>query len=248
MQTHIDNYINWLREKISYKQINDWYEINTPFLNRFNDYIQIYVKKDNGSLILTDNGETINNLELSGVDFNTEKRKKELAVILNGFGVHLKGAELSTKATANNFPTRKHGLIQAILSVDDLFVLAQAKVSSFFLEDVKTYLTSNEVRFSSNIILEGKSTFQHKFDVLIPASTKEKERIVKVVNAPKKQNIITHLFAFEDTQMARDNEGIIVLNDTEISIPSDISDALTNYNIVEFPWSRREELKYKLTG
>jgi len=248
MQVHIDNYINWLKQKISYKQINDWFEITTPFLNRFNDYIQIYVKKDNGSLFLTDNGDTINNLELSGVDFSTEKRKKELDVILNGFGIHRKEVELSTRANQGNFPSKKHSLIQAILSVDDLFVLAQPKVLSFFLEDVKTFLNSNEVRFSSNIILEGKSTFQHKFDILIPSSAKEKERIIKVVNSPRKQNIITHLFSFEDTQIARDNEGIIVMNDLETPISAEISDALVNYNIFEFSWSKREEYKYKLTA
>jgi len=35
------------------------YEITTPFLDNHNDHIQIYIKKSDSRLILTDNGQTI---------------------------------------------------------------------------------------------------------------------------------------------------------------------------------------------
>ena len=51
--------------------------------------IEIYVEKRNGALLLTDDGYTISDLESSGMNFETEKRKAHLGAILNGFGVRL---------------------------------------------------------------------------------------------------------------------------------------------------------------
>lgn len=250
MKDLIEEYINWLKQKISFKEVNNFYEITTPFLNHFNDHIQIFLKRnDSNNIFITDDGETLSNLEMEGLEFNTPLRKKELEAILNGYGIKLdKNHHLTTVATNSTFPMRKHNMIQAILAVDDLFVLAQPKVESFFLEDVMNFLIQNNVRHTPNIILQGKSTFQHKFDILIPASKKARERIVKVVNNPKKQNIMTHLFAFEDTKLARDNDGIIILNDIDKIITPDVSQAIQEYGIFEYPWSKREEFKEKLAA
>ncbi|CAN5316849.1 DUF1828 domain-containing protein [soil metagenome] len=246
MKNLIESYISWLKQKINYRDINGYYEITTPFVNHINDYIQFYLKKDTDDRIfMTDDGDTLNNLEMAGVDITTPSRKKELEVILNGFGIMLKGNELTTMATASTFPLRKHNFIQAILAVDDLFTVASPKVESFFLEDVINYFKQNNIRFSPNIILQGKSSFQHKFDALIPASNKMGERIIKVVSSPKKQNIIAHLFAFEDTKKARNNEGILILNDQEKQIAPDVSQAiqikcpsiLTFMTVKKFPTS-----------
>lgn len=249
MKNLIESYINWLKQKINYKEINGYYEVTTPFVNHINDYIQFYLKLDeNNRIIMTDDGDTLNNLEMAGVDISKPARKKEFESILNGFGVIMKGNELTTMATPSTFPMRKHNFIQAILAVDDLFVLASPKVESFFQEDVVNFLNQNNIRFSKNIILQGKSSFQHKFDMLIPPSAKASERIIKVVGNPKKQNIIAHLFAFEDTKQARNNEGIMILNDIEKEVAPDVSQAIAEYGIYEFSWKKREDQKEKLAA
>jgi len=112
----VNAYIEWLRQNISIKEINSIYEITTPFLNRHNDHIQIYVKKSDSGFILTDAGHTITDLRLSGFEFTPEKRQV-LHSILNGFGVQLMGDELVTKAKPEDFPQKKHNLIQAILYI-----------------------------------------------------------------------------------------------------------------------------------
>lgn len=249
MKQLIESYISWLKQKINYKEINGYYEITTPFVNHINDYIQFYIKMDErGRIYMTDDGETLNNLEMAGVDIDQPARKRELESILNGFAVKLSGNELTTIATPATFPMRKHNFIQAIMAIDDLFILASPRVEQFFLEDVQNFLHQNKVRFSQNIILQGKSTFQHKFDFLIPSSEKAPERIIKAVSNPKKQNVMVHLFAFEDTKLARNNEGIMILNDIEKDIAPDLTQAIAEYGIYEFSWKRREELKDKLTA
>ena len=79
-----------------------------------------------GDWVLTDDGYTIADLKLSGCEFTTEKRRRILYSILNGFGIQLDGDELFTNAMPSNFPQKKHNLIQAMLSINDLFVLADS--------------------------------------------------------------------------------------------------------------------------
>ena len=249
MKDLIDSYLSWLKQKINYKEINGYYEITTPFVNHINDYIQFYLSRDEKDHIyMTDDGETLNNLEMAGVDLNSPARKKELDSILNGFGVRLKENELITMATPATFPMRKHNFLQALMAVDDLFIVASLKVEQFFIEDVTNFLQQNNIRFSPNIILQGKSSFQHKFDFLIPSSNKAPERIIKAVSSPKKQNIIAHLFAFEDTKQARNNEGIMILNDLEKEVAPEILQAIEEYGINDFSWKNRERWLDKLVA
>lgn len=247
MKNLIDDYLKWLKEKIVINPIGEWFEITTPFLNRHNDYIQIYVKiENNDRIILTDGADTINDLELSGFNLNSLRRKKELEIILNGFGVALDEKKLVTVSDKRSFPGKKHNLIQAILAIDDLYVLTEPKFISFFLGDVEKFLLSNDARFSKNVILQGVSSFHHKFDLLIPASKESPERIVKIVNSPRKQTITSLIFSFEDTKKVRANEGIVIINDLEKPVPAEITGALKEYNIFQYSWRKKEELKSKL--
>ena len=59
----LDQYAQWVRDKSVLREVNDQYvEITTPYLDRHNDYTQIYVRQDNGAFMLTDGGETIQDL------------------------------------------------------------------------------------------------------------------------------------------------------------------------------------------
>ena len=129
MNDLINSYTEWLKQNINYKEINGRFEVTTPFVNHINDRIQFYLKRDDrGRIFMTDDGDTINNIEMAGVDVSATARQKELQSILNGFGVIMKGNELTIMATPETFPIRKHNFIQAMLFVDDLFILASPKI------------------------------------------------------------------------------------------------------------------------
>jgi hypothetical protein len=122
-----------------------------------NDYTQIYVRKEDGGFVLTDGGDTIQDLRASGCDLETSKRRELLAAALNGFGVRRESDALLVKATAQDFPLRKHNLVQAILAVNDLFYLAVPVVASLFLEDVTAWLELHDIRFTPNVKFTGRS-------------------------------------------------------------------------------------------
>ena len=120
IQKYIDSYVEWLKSEISFTKVGEYYEINTPFLNNDNDYLQFYVKQDGNEIYFTDDGFTINTLEMTGFSL-TPNRKKQLQQILIQYGVQLKGKELTIKAPANQFAQKKHAFIQCLLRVSVQF-------------------------------------------------------------------------------------------------------------------------------
>lgn len=64
----IDNYWDWLKDSTTLKEINGWSEITTPYLDRHNDFLQIYAsEEENGGYILTDDSWTIHAWKIQDV-------------------------------------------------------------------------------------------------------------------------------------------------------------------------------------
>ena len=58
-----EDYIKWLEKEITVvKKENEYLEINAPFLDRYNDYLQVYAKIEKNEILLTDDSYIINNL------------------------------------------------------------------------------------------------------------------------------------------------------------------------------------------
>ncbi len=239
----VNAYVEWLRQKITVESIDEICEITTPFLDRHNDHLQIYVRKSNSSLILTDDGYTIRDLKLSGYESTTEKRKQILFSILNGFGARLEGDEILVEAKPEEFPQKKHNLIQAMLAINDLFVLAPPTVAGIFKEDVEAYLRLHSIRYTPSVKFTGKSGLDHSFDFVVPASQTKPERILRAINRPSRQNITMLIFSWADTREARPVESSAygVLNDIEQTVNPDLLGALHSYGIKPLLWTKRED-------
>lgn len=246
----MDQYVEWLKSKATLKQVDDWIEITTPYLDRHNDYIQIYVQRLNGSYLLTDDGYIINDLQQSGCKLDTYKRTSLLQMTLNGFGVKRAGDALVVKASKEDFGSRKHNLLQAMLAVNDLFYLATPMVSSLFYEDVVAWLEDNEIRYVERAKFTGKSGYDHLFDFVIPKSKKEPERILRAINRPNRNEAQAVAFAWLDTKDVRapDSKAYALLNDSEREVQPPVLEALRSYEVTPIPWSERDAAVAELTA
>ena len=251
IRTLLDQYSRWLRDKSVLREVNDQYvEITTPYLDRHNDYAQIYVRRENGGFLLTDGGETIEDLRSSGCDLETRKRKDLLLATLNGLGVQRDGDALVVKATPQNFSLRKHNLVQAILAVNDLFYLAVPLVASLFLEDVTAWLELHEIRYTPNVKFTGRSGYDHTFDFVVPASRRAPERLLRAINKPSRDIAETLAFSWVDTKEVRPTTSrfYAFLNDEERPPSGSIVDALRQYDIIPVPWSTRDQVRSELAA
>ncbi|MGH2613021.1 MAG: DUF1828 domain-containing protein [Rhabdochlamydiaceae bacterium] len=242
----ITEYLKWIKNNTVVKAVEEGKvcSISTPFLDRHNDHLDIYVLKSNNAIKLTDNGYTIADLRMSGFEINTPKRESILKTALNGFGVKMNGNdELYVEAMAQNIGQKKHYLLQAILAVNDMFNLAQETVYSLFKEDVELYFRSNDIFFSKDIKLTGKSGFDHNIDFLIPATKNKPERLIKAINNAKKDNVLSSIMAFNDINQTRETitKNFVVYNDIEKEVPKDVISALDNYGVKHIPWSKKEQ-------
>jgi hypothetical protein len=246
----VEQYFSWLKSKTAWRDINGWTEITTPYLDRHNDYIQIYLRQSGDEWELTDDGETLTDLIQSGCELDTPRRKALLQTTLNGFGMHLVNGAITVKTKQDSFALRKHNLIQAILAVNDLFYLARASVESFFFEDVALWMDDSDIRYTQRVKFSGRTGYDHLFDFVVPKSKKEPERILRVVNNPAKDQANAAILSWVDTKEARPSNSVAyaVLNDKERIIPDGVVEALKNYDITPLPWSQRDEFRERLAA
>jgi hypothetical protein len=248
VQSLLERYSAWLRDKTVLRQVDDWVEMTTPFLDRHNDHLQIYVRRENGSYLLTDDSYTIEDLAQSGCKLESPKRRQLLETTLNGFGVRLDGDRIEVSATADNFALRKHNLVQAMLAVNDLFYLAEPTITSLFLEDVEAWLDHREIRYTPKVKFTGKTGYDHLFDFVVPKSRERPERILQTVNRPSRDSAEAIAFKWIDTREVRpeDSQVYAILNDREREVAAAVTEALRRYDVRPLLWSSREEFAQEL--
>ena len=246
VQMLLDSYYRWLRNQTALREFKDWIEITTPYLDRHNDCLQIYVRHVNGEFELTDDGYIIEDLEHSGCNIHkSSKRRSLFKTTLNGFGVKDDGKVLKVTAAENNFALRKHNLVQAMLAVNDLFYLASPITASLFREDVETWLNSSSIRYEPARKLKGKSGFDHSFDFTIPESGDWPGRLLRVIDQPSRAAAESMVFSCIDTKETRPQGSRVyaILNDKRHPVPETQLDAMREHEACPVRWTKREQAR-----
>jgi len=230
----VKTYPEWISKQITVRNIGEYEEITTPFLDRHNDWIQIYAKKvDENKYLLTDGGYTIQDLKNSGVSIDAGRRNTIFLSSLSGFGVKLQNEdELTIQATKTNFPQKKHNLIQAILSVNDMINLSSTTTTHLFAEDVKKWIREKNVRFNEKMEVIGESGLYHKFDIVIPPSPDGKypERFIQPYNSLNYQQIRALAFDWCDIKDERNAKLIVIIN-SEDKLSKNIQEICDTFDI-----------------
>ena len=239
IQKYIEEYTDWLKGEITFSKVGEYYEINTPFLDTDNDYFQIYVKQEGNELYFSDDGYTLNSLEIAGFTM-TPNRRKQLSSILGQYGVQLQKKELTLKAPTNQFAPKKHAFVQCLLHVSDMYMTSRTKAGSFFLEDIQYFFQKNEIYCMENVQFTGKSGFSHNYDFAIQRSKSKPERLCLAINNPTKTAMGNAIFAWGDTKPSRRNDSqlIVFLNDSN-NVGKGIEEGFQSYDVSPIRWSER---------
>jgi len=248
----IKNYLNWLKENVFVNEIeeNKKWVINSPFLDRHNDYIEIYIiKKTGDTFILTDDGFIYDDLLANGCEpYSSPKRKELFKLNLLGFGVNFKERthELYLETSMADIGKNKHKLAQAMISIGDMFMLASNNVSTIFKEDVKAFFRRKEIPFNYDFKVTGRSFIEHNIEIALPLVKDNPETMIKVINNPLVNNAKNVIFTFNDIREIRQEvHGVVIYND-EQKVSKGFVQALKEYKIESIPWSERETYSSKI--
>lgn len=247
-------YIDWLKKNISQYKISDnIYRVILPFLDRNNDYVDIYIlDKGNGLYTITDDGYTISDLKLGGFDIGaSDKRKSLLDFIVSSYGIsRSEHNELMVDCTETDLSVKKHMLAQCMIKVSDMFYLSKANVQSIFLDDVQSFFDKNDIRYVNNIGIIGKSKLTTHYDFAIARSKKSPERLIKVVNNMDLNAARNIIFSWNDIKDMR-QEGTklyTIIQDTDKKISEDAIKAIQEYDINTALWTQRDKYVQELSA
>ena len=245
LSEQVDSYYDWLRSKthLPAEGNNGWNFISTPFLGLFNDTLEIYAKKQDDSIILSDDGKTLHDLELMGVSFSHKTRKEMLKRVLLNYDITENQGELIVQTQEAGFPQRKHDLLQAMLEIGDLQVLTKHTVAKVFKEDVRAYLDEQEIVYTPQFISRGSVGIEFTFDFHV--AYREKEIVLKCFNGINKTSLSSFLFMWGDIRPARQKLtgkevlGLAVVNDEDKTIRHDFLNALGSGGAGHIKWQDR---------
>ncbi|KAA9295248.1 MULTISPECIES: DUF1828 domain-containing protein [Aerococcus] len=196
----INDYLEWYKSKIKIKQLKKADEIITPYTNHLNDRIPLFILWHNDSTLqLSDDGMTLDELDMMGLNYRTETRQGLLDNIIKKYALELKNNTIITKKISiKDFPQKKHDMIQAILSVYDLLNLNQSNTHSVFKEDVYDFFYEHE--FGGNIepSFIGSSSINYKIDYSLGATKWRPNVMFQFFSKPSFDNIVSQKFIYED--------------------------------------------------
>lgn len=239
----IREYTEWIKANSGQRFVNGYTEISTPFLDIHNDMIQFYVQKNGDQFYFTDDGYTLSDIEMNGINLTTQRRKQLVSDLANLLNVKIENGAIT--ARANNpvvVAQTIHTMIQAILKFGDMFYFASPQARNLFMDDVKMYFDSNEIRFTVSPMFSGRSGLPQRFDFVIPASKHGPERMITTINRPSRQSIQSAIFAWNDVKNSRKSDSVnyLILNGEKKKNEA-FKDAAKEYGMNAFCWDERNE-------
>jgi hypothetical protein len=255
----LNNYHKFLKEKtvLIENTTTGWFTINTPFVGLFNDTIELYCQMKNDKILLSDDGQTFHNLELSGIIIARSPKRKELLdrIALN-YGVIINSDnEITSEANEKNFAQKKHNILAAISEISDLYYLSKPSVSSIFKEDVQGYLEEQNIIYTPHFIAKGGTTgLEFTFDFQIAG--RKNEIVLKAFNSLNQLHLSNFLFGWDDIKDTRQKitgkplHGLAIVNNDNREIKPEYLEALKNKGADYILWTERhtEENRKKLAA
>lgn len=248
----LDRYIDWLRSACSESDQGDgWFALSFPFLDRHNDYLEVYARESGDGFLITDDGRTIRDLKHSGIDLTTAGKRRAIAEsILSGFGLDpglIANGKIKAVAEEEEFPAKLQGVLAAMLGIDSLAHTSPPNVVALFKDHVADWFSAIGARAAKAPPLVGRSSVVHNFDFVVPRTKGGPPGIVQAIKSPDRIHLQSYTFSVIDTRESpsfqsgelRGAEFFAVLNDERLLKDKDYF-ALLDNGITTIEWSRRE--------
>lgn len=248
-ENNLQSYFDWFKKRYTVNELKNADEIVTPFSNHLNDRISIFVEYlKNDEIKLSDDGITIDELLMSGINLKTKTRQKIMKDILKRYGLSLTNETIYVIAeNSSHFPQQQHNLLQGILSIYDILFTTKENTINIFNEDVHEFLFENDFGGTSDVKLSGKSGLIHQIDYSLGATKRRPLTLVKFLNSPAFKDVAAQKFISDDLRQNLvtskfSYKYVIIANDNKNNIPQKSLTASKEIGIDLIPWSKKSDI------
>ncbi len=236
MNKLMDNYLKWLKNETTIERKDGYHTITLPYTDNNNDYMQIYSTISGDKITLSDDGYTLSNLQIAGISLSA-RRMESIQRICNNFSVKLRDDEIYSETSIEEFSQNLHLFIQAMMKIDDMYLTSTGRALSYFLDDIISYFDNNEIYYTQDIKVSGKSGLIHSYDFSFQKNKFHNQRFCVAMNNANRNNAERSLFAWDDTKLSRnDNSELIVLINSNNKIEKNVLNMFNAYDIKTILW------------
>jgi hypothetical protein len=160
----VEDYVRSLQGSFRVQETEHGCIIVTPFMRRDNDLIEIGVEPmPDGRLLLTDYGETIAFLNLSGVNVSRSPEvKRILAQTAKRFSVEIGQDDISVFVREGDLAQAFQHMVEAVNGVAHLVYKRQRRPPTAFDDKVEKILISNGYGYEPDFPVQGRTEL-HRF-------------------------------------------------------------------------------------
>ncbi len=207
----IQMYLQFFNSNVKAEKLNYGYAISVPLLDRHNDCLEFYVdfNKD-GTIHLSDDGYTLEELEDYGIKFNRKntKRNNQLNTILNINNMKITDdLELVKDCTEENFGFEVNSFIQGLLTIGDFYLTDTKGSQDSFFETFETIIEDLSLSYEKNVTLLGKSDTPLNFNYKIYGN--DHAIYTKIEN--NKKDAYSSMFLWEDVSEEDKGDDILLI-------------------------------------
>ncbi|MBF7029745.1 DUF1828 domain-containing protein [Staphylococcus kloosii] len=250
-------YFDYLKKESKFIPLkNETIEFYSPVVDYFGDSISVNISSCGNQYLLTDQGETLWNMEQSGIDLTSYKKQKKyqfLKNIIENYGLVIENNKIQQYTQRKKLPQAIHDYVLAISEISNLAILKKNNINSLFRDEVIKYFSKNKETYPSVFLefrVEGKSKLTHNFEAVFPGQTTEYVKTIKSINKNSAKNA---LFDWEDVEEYRskiyDSDAKLnIITESEDEITDSVAIMLSQYNVDVLPFNNKEKLIKKFSN
>lgn len=236
-------------------QMNGFTRIRTPFLYPDGDIIDLFVKEQNGSMTITDLGETMRWLRSQSISPRRSPKQTKLVedVCLNHGLEFFRGMLLARVKPSDNFAAVAIRAAQGALRVADIWFTMRTRSVESVTDEVELFLAEKSIAFERNQPLVGRSgrTWRPDFHTRMP----KQSSLVYVLSTGSRaaaKNVTEHVLAswydLNNLRIGPEKLQFVSLFDDTMDVWSDQDFNLLKDLSVVTRWSKPDEFVQALAA
>jgi hypothetical protein len=195
-----------------------WLQVTTPHQYSDGDHVELLVRRDADSVVVSDGGEALARLDLAGVSVDNGRARNMWRRLLRAHALEARNERLSVHGNLDETGRLVEEMASAVANIDGLRLLAVPPRSPRFSESLVTFLQAEFEFVTEGPQLTGRSSTPYRATAAV--GNPDRQTFVQAVsgnNNQTRQRAIEHAFTmFSDVNGSLSAERkLVVLNEGE---------------------------------